>query len=273
MKIVIANTAIRADAEGRFCLNDLHRAAVSDGANERTKEPGKFLASPQIIDLMKELTDTQNPGIAPVTAIKGGLQQGTYVCKELVYAYAMWISAAFHLKVIRAYDAMATQSSAPAVPQTLPEALRLAADLAEQKVALEEKVAEQTPKVEALDRIAAGRDSLTLTQAAKVLGVKVADLTKRMHAAGWIYRQNGSWVGYDYRIKSGALSYKEANYTDEKTGMACIKPYCHVTPKGLVKLAEMFGMNPPINGLGACARAQNGSAPAMAVAEAQMQNR
>ncbi|PJC85317.1 hypothetical protein CSW98_15940 [Vibrio sp. HA2012] len=50
-----------------------------------------------------------------IKAIKGGHKhQGTWVCKELVYAYAMWISAKFHLQVIRAFDAMQQNSPIPA---------------------------------------------------------------------------------------------------------------------------------------------------------------
>lgn len=45
---------------------------------------------------------------------KMGRDGGTFVVKELVYAYAMWISASFQLKVIRAFDTLQTQGVAVA---------------------------------------------------------------------------------------------------------------------------------------------------------------
>ncbi len=108
---VIDGVSVRRDFDGRYCLNDLHRAAVASGANERSKEPAKFLSSPQTIELVQELTDTQNLGNDPVNSIRGGHEQGTYVCKELVYAYAMWISPKFNLKVIRTFDAVQNPAS------------------------------------------------------------------------------------------------------------------------------------------------------------------
>ena len=102
------------------------------------------------------------------------------------------------------------------------------------------KLAIVAPKAEALDRIAAGEENITMTQAAKVLGIKRELLTQWLHANGWVYRQNGSWVAYDAQIKTGRLAYKEAKYTDETTGQEVHRPYCHITPKGLAWLAE-FG--------------------------------
>lgn len=42
----------------------------------------------------------------PPLVSSAGRSGGTWVCKELVYAYAMWISPRFHIQVIRAYDSM-----------------------------------------------------------------------------------------------------------------------------------------------------------------------
>lgn len=101
----VVGVKVRQDSEGRYSLNDLHKAAVEQGENKRTKEPSKFLSSPQTAELIEELT-TQNMGSLPMTKVEGRAG-GTFVCKELVYAYAMWINPSFHLRVIQAYDALA----------------------------------------------------------------------------------------------------------------------------------------------------------------------
>lgn len=91
-QISVANVSVR-QFNGLYSINDLHRAA----GKERKHEPHAWLRSQQAIELIKELEKTQNC----VIQSKQGL--GTFVCKELVVHYGMWISPAFSLKVIRAF--------------------------------------------------------------------------------------------------------------------------------------------------------------------------
>ena len=106
-KLIITDVAIRQDSQNRYCLNDLHKAA----GNENKHRPSLWLKNKQSIELANEIAKAGIPALRenkPVNVIKGGNQSGTYVVKELVYSYAMWINAAFQIKVIRAYDALVT---------------------------------------------------------------------------------------------------------------------------------------------------------------------
>jgi hypothetical protein len=98
--LIISNHSIRQDAEGRFCLNDLHKAA----GNQSKHQPAKWLITQQSIELVEHLKANESITGIPVIFSKQGL--GTFAVKPLVYAYAMWISPIFHLHVIEAYDAM-----------------------------------------------------------------------------------------------------------------------------------------------------------------------
>lgn len=102
--LVIGEFSIRQDEDGRYSLADLHKA----GGSLKKHQPSNFLRVEQTQELIKEIEHSSDMRSA-VKVINGGNNRGTYVVKELVYSYAMWISAKFHLTVIRAYDAMVMQ--------------------------------------------------------------------------------------------------------------------------------------------------------------------
>lgn len=229
--LAIAGIGIRQDEAGRYSLNDLHRAA----GGEHRHRPAYWLENNQTRELVGELEK------AGIPAIDARQRVGTFVAKELVYAYAMWISPAFHLQVIRAYDA-AVSRPAPLAALSDPAALReLLLGYAERTLALEHQVAEQAPKIEALERIASARGAVCLTDAAKLLQMRPSDLISWMQEHSWIYKRPGtSWLPYQPRVHTGMLTLKLVERGSG--GEARVYDQVKVTPKGLAKLGELLAV-------------------------------
>lgn len=231
--LTIADTFIRQDADGRYCLNDLHHAS----GGEKRHGPSYWLTNAQTKELVAELGGAGIP-VGPVATLNDGRNNGTYVVKELVYAYAMWISAAFHLKVIRAYDAMVTAPQ-HLIPQSLPEALRLAADLADQKAKVEAQLAIAAPKVEALERFSNHEGKHNLRSATKVLGIQESKLKAWLLIHKWYYRDHGGRLcAYAEKIATGYLDTIPVEIP--RSDGVQVVPQPVITQKGLTRLAELL---------------------------------
>lgn len=134
------------------------------------------------------------------------------------------------------------QQQTPRLPQNFAEALRLAADQAEQIEQQQMVIEQQAPKVEALRILSEAEGSVCITLAAKELGMKPGKLFAWMRANRWLYRRsdNGPYVAYQPRIDSGHLCHKvEAIPREGKPDK--LFEQVRVTPKGLAKLAQLVG--------------------------------
>ncbi|HAS6110587.1 TPA: KilA-N domain-containing protein [Vibrio vulnificus] len=108
-----------------YSLNDLHKAS---GGHQKHK-PVQFLRNQQTQELINEIDQSRNCCFREksqsanshfaVNTKRGGCNSGTWVCKELVYSYAMWISPKFHLKVIRAFESISNHQTPP-LPSPIP---------------------------------------------------------------------------------------------------------------------------------------------------------
>ena len=129
------------------------------------------------------------------------------------------------------------------IPQTLPDALRLAADLAERNQQQAAQIAELAPKAEALARIEVAQGDLTVTQAAKILNMPPKQLFDWLAQHGWLYRSGGSgvWLGYQDKVRSGCVTHSVHRYESRSTGEQRIATQVYLTPKGMGKIAEKLG--------------------------------
>ncbi|AFL76238.1 KilA-N domain-containing protein [Thiocystis violascens DSM 198] len=174
--------AIRQVDRGLFCINDLHRAA----GGKKRDQPSNWLCLEQTKALIDECAKTVaggsdgKPGTEydqPVRVIQGGdpAAQGTYVIRELVYAYAMWISPAFHLRAIRFLDAALRGDTAPQADADCARLLRLT----------REALLEIAPQLEMVFRCA--NAGLTNAQTARAVGTsqrRIERLKARLRRLG-----------------------------------------------------------------------------------------
>ena len=121
----------------------------------------------------------------------------------------------------------------PAIPQTLPEALRLAADLAEKNQLLLAEQKANAPKVDFCDQVVADNGSMTITKAAKVIGYPPRKLKDYIRQIGWLYANADTPM--QHVITSGYMVLRFAHWTDSD-GAPVEKPYPHITAKGMFNL-------------------------------------
>ncbi|HGC0979934.1 TPA: phage antirepressor KilAC domain-containing protein [Escherichia coli] len=170
--------------------------------------------------------------VTPMDKKKGRADQVVIV---MTYKQALRVAACESKAVRRSLidkleELQQENSPTPSIPQTLPEALRLAAELAEQKMHLEQQLVAAAPKVDFADRVSAA-NGILIGNFAKVVGLKQNALFS------WL-RQNGILMAFGARknvprqqyINAGYFTVKEVVLDDENGYQIRLTP--QLTGKG-----------------------------------------
>ncbi|MFC3768333.1 phage antirepressor KilAC domain-containing protein [Paenibacillus sp. GCM10012303] len=134
----------------------------------------------------------------------------------LVMGYTGKEAARFKEMYITEFNRMREQIQGPVVPRTLPEALRLAADLAEKNEALqlqnaqkEQIINELQPKATYYDLVLLNKSLVPITRIAKDYGMSGQAMNALLHELGVQFKQGDCWLLYQ--------KYADKGYTQSKT--------------------------------------------------------
>lgn len=150
--------------------------------------------------------------------------------------------ADIRIRINRRWQELEAQASAPVIPATLSEALRLAADQAELIEHQQSRLALAEPKAAALDVIDSAIGSINVRDTAKTLGIPQNKFVNWCLGHDWMYRDNRDKLKMSsIRMKQGYMEERAVTYQgNSNERVATTQPL--FTPKGLARLAHVFAI-------------------------------
>lgn len=166
-----------------------------------------------------------------------GYTTAFHLGRELTYTLLAGYSVVLRRRVIARWQELEAQA-APAVPQTMAQALRLAADQAEQLDAQREQLALQAPKVAFVDRyVAAPTGHKGFREVCKLLQANESHFRDFLLKEKIMYVLAGKWTPHAQHLDAGRFVVK--------TGTAPVNEHAYAqakfTPKGVEWIAGLWG--------------------------------
>lgn len=193
------------------------------------------MSSREIADLVESRHDSvkrtierlQDKGLiqlTPMVEVKNHLGQVVteyQLIKRDSYVVVAQLSPEFTARLVDRWQELENQQI-PQIPQTLSEALRLAADQAEQIEKQNLLIEQQRPKVEFVQRYVEAGTTKSLRETAKILRVPERAMIDCLVGDGLLFRQSGNLLPYQkyhvkglFDVKTGTTEYGH-NYTQTR---------------------------------------------------------
>lgn len=138
------------------------------------------------------------------------------------YVIVAQLSPEFTARLVDRWQELEGMQS-PQVPQTMAQALRLAADQAEQIEQQKHQLALAAPKVEFVDQYVEATGSMTFRQVAKLLGANERVFRQFIFDNSIMYKLGGEWTAYQqhiiagrFEVKTGTAQHNDHAYTSAR---------------------------------------------------------
>lgn len=177
--------------------------------------------------------------LPPMVEVRNQLGQSVSVYqvgKRDSYIVVAQLSPEFTARLVDRWQELENQTR---IPQNLPDALRLAADLAEEKLQLENQLAIAAPKVQFVDSYVNASGSLGFRETCKLLHIKENAFRKFLLESEIMYLLAGKLTPYANHIDAGRFTVKTGE--NQNNGHAFTQT--KFTPKGIQWIAGLWAAN------------------------------